>query len=164
MAKLTDAIFKDGIHEETEIETAEEMKFFLEAVKRNLDIFTALIEYHHMNTDNSFTQLASIENKLSLFTFKPFDVSQYDASSNGIGECVITQIGDILSGQCHINFLNSPKPCLVNACREHLRKFPESGEIFAINCGDQGLLRAVRSDLIFKVRHRFTFITYSIRR
>lgn len=44
-----------------------------------------------------------------------------------------------------------PEPSLANVCKENLTKFPESGEIFAVKLENQEIVRAVRSDLIFKV-------------
>lgn len=103
MTKLTDAVLEDEVCEEAKIETAVQSMRFFDAVKRNLDIFTALIEQHNKTTDNSFQELVSIENDLTLFTIKQCDISQYTEDTTG--ECLITNVGDISNGRCYINDL-----------------------------------------------------------
>lgn len=103
VAKMTDAIFEDEVREEAKFETHNKFNKFLQAVKRNLDIFTTLIEHHNETTDNSFTELVPFENDLALFTFNQCNVKQY--AENKMGECVITQIGDVIRGRCYINDL-----------------------------------------------------------
>lgn len=101
MTKLTDAVFKNGVREEAKMQTADELNSFFTAVKRNLDILTAMMENYNKTTDNSFTELSSIENDLTMFTFKGFDVSKY-YTENMTGECVITKVGHIAGRRCHI--------------------------------------------------------------
>lgn len=61
-----------------------------------------------------------------------------------------------------MEYFYRPSPPLFNVFGNTLSKFPQSGEIFAIDLKDQGLFRAVRSDFIFRVCNPFfcVFVHY----
>lgn len=103
MTKLTDAVFKNDVRVEANIQTDDGLKRFLETVRRNLDVFIALFELYNKITDNSFNTLVSVENDLTLFTYKQCNMSDY--AENTVGECVVTNVRNSACGDCYINDL-----------------------------------------------------------
>lgn len=89
---MTDAVFKDEVRKETKMEDSDgELNRFLEVVKINLNVLTSLIGFYNKTAECSFTQLVSIENDLTLFTFQHNHTSRYKA--NTVSECIITNVG-----------------------------------------------------------------------
>lgn len=103
MTRLTDAVFKEESRKQTKFETVDDFNCFLQAAKRNLEIFTKFFAQWNKTLDETFDELVPIENDLTLFTYEQFDVHQY--KPNAIGECVITNIVSCVEGQCYINDL-----------------------------------------------------------
>lgn len=104
MKKLTDAVLLREVRAEAGIKTLQELEHFLQAVDVNLDLFTALIDEYEFKTQDTFSELVSIDNHLQLFTYKKCDLKQYRIGS--FGECVISNIGASSNGFCYINDLN----------------------------------------------------------
>lgn len=171
-------MFKSEVRAEAQIETTVNLNHFLETVDRNLDVLIELIELYGTEADKSLMKLVSIENDLTLFTYKRCNLNQY--KQNTIGDCVVTRVGNTVKGYCHINDLRKlvnsvyfmpemgklnalnklafifafyfrQQPQLSKFRRHNLKQFPQSGEVFAADLGEKGLFRVVRSDLIFKV-------------
>lgn len=66
---------------------------------------------------------------------------------------MLTNSIEISTDSFHLSFVFNCRPELpiISLRGENLTKFPESGEIFAVDLGALGLFRAVRSDFIFRV-------------
>lgn len=103
MTKLTDAVFKADVRDEAKVQSFEELNRFFDAVKINLDLFSEFFNLCDAAADNCFNKLVSIENDLTLFTYKRYDLKQY--KPNMMGECVIRNIGSCANGRCYINDL-----------------------------------------------------------
>lgn len=101
VSKLTDAVFRNDVRKEAKLKTADEFKMFLNTVKGNLDTFTGLFHHHNNTTANCLTQLESIENDLTLFTYKAYDLDHFIEKT--MGECVISNVGEFLGDRCYIN-------------------------------------------------------------
>lgn len=103
MTKLTEAVLNNEVQKKAKIHTDDELQQFLKRVKRNFKVFTKLFKTCNSTADDSFDQLSSIKNDLTLFTYQPVNVCQY--KMNTIGECVMTKIANGLEGECFINDL-----------------------------------------------------------
>lgn len=103
VSKITSAVYKNEVREEANIQTAAELQRLFDAVNANLGVFMELFQLCSAKADSSFDKLVSIENDLTLFTYKRCDLKQYKL--NMIGECVVKKIGSAVHGRCHINNL-----------------------------------------------------------
>lgn len=103
MTKLADVVINADLREKVNIQSVDESKQFLEAVYKNLKIFTALFEQYNINRDYSFKKLISIGNDVTLFSFKQCDINQY--MEDPVGDCIISHVADAISGRCYINDL-----------------------------------------------------------
>lgn len=87
-------------------EKTEDPNRFSEAVSANLDILTDLYQNYYATAAMTSTQLISIENGPSLFSYKRSNLKRYKHYKiKPDGECVIVKIGDNAKGRCHIHDL-----------------------------------------------------------
>lgn len=100
---LTEAVFDNEVRAQTKIKTNADLKGFYEAVSLNLDIVTDLFELFNTKADQCLSNLVSIENDLSYFTYNSCDFKEYKIGT--ICECMVMKIENCTKGYCFLNDL-----------------------------------------------------------